>query len=65
MICSKYVFFFLFFFNLVLITLHFSRLIGNLSLIFVGNAKVQCSVQASYGTGQDKDFTGDEDPRSE
>ena len=60
-IFSRYVFFFF----LVLITLHFSRLTVNLSLIFVENVEVHCSIQAGYGTGQDKDFTGDKDPRSE
>ena len=52
-------------FCFVLIILHFSCLTGNLSLIFVGNAKVYCNVQAGYGIGQDEDFTRDEDPRSE
>lgn len=52
-------------FCLVLITLHFSCLIGNLSLIFVGNVEVHYSVQVGYGIGQDEDFTRDEDLRSE
>ena len=52
-------------FFLVLITLHFSCLTVNLSLIFVGNVEVHCSIQAGYRTGQDEDFTGDKDPRSE
>ena len=53
------------FFFLVLITLRFSLLTINLSLIFVGNVEVHCSIQAGYGTEQDEDFTGDKDPRSE
>ena len=52
-------------FCLILITLQFSHLTGNLSLIFLRNVKVHCNVQAGYETRQDEDFTRDEDPRNE